>query len=113
MRTLLCCLFALICTSSSYAQAPSPKKDIWSSFLFSWCSWGKSTDSKTYHYFLREVSLALKREEIWNNPHHLMFILMQFQQFSGEHDRFGNFLETTIRDQVSFLFLKENATNLR
>ncbi|SPN73792.1 hypothetical protein C10C_0638 [Chlamydia serpentis] len=113
MRTLFCCLFVLIFTSSSYTQELSPKKNNLMSYLFSLSSWEKSTNSKAYHYFLREVSSALKREEIWNNPHHLIFILMQFQQFSGEQDRFGSFLETIIRDRVSFLFLKEHATLLK
>ncbi|WP_192940651.1 hypothetical protein [Candidatus Chlamydia corallus] len=113
MRTLLCCLFVFISTSSGYAQTLNPKNDSLISFLFSLGSWGKSTESKAYHYFLKEVSTALNREEIWDNPHHLMFILVQFQQFSGEHDRFGNFLETTIRDRVSFLFLKEKVSVLK
>ncbi|AAD18812.1 hypothetical protein ACH8ZP_03380 [Chlamydia pneumoniae] len=59
------------------------------------------------------MSIALNREEVWDNPHHLMFILMQFQQFSGEQDRFGSFLEATIRDRVSFLVLQEKIATLK
>lgn len=37
-----------------------------------------------YYHFLKHVSHALKRPEIWNDLQNLLLILMQFEQFANQ-----------------------------
>ncbi|ANH78475.1 hypothetical protein Cs308_0304 [Candidatus Chlamydia sanziniae] len=81
------------------------KKISWNFYTF----WKPSeAEEKTrYHQFLKDVVSALNKQEIWDNPHHLLHILLQFQQFSKEHNDYSQLLTTLISHRVTVLLTNE------
>ncbi|WP_291894483.1 hypothetical protein [Chlamydia sp.] len=68
-----------------------------------------------YHLFLKHVSHALKRPEIWNDLQNLLLILMQFEQFANQEvgsRRYEEILAQVIEKRIHFLLSEQQVSEL-
>ncbi|WP_366223541.1 hypothetical protein [Chlamydia buteonis] len=71
----------------------------------SWHFWKdpKVVREEQHVYFLKQVILALKRPEIWNDPLNLLHILLQFDKFPEASGECHNLLLVIIKHRVMAL----------
>ncbi|AAC68154.1 hypothetical protein FTN73_04480 [Chlamydia trachomatis] len=68
-----------------------------------------------YYHFLKHVSHALKRPEIWNDLQNLLLILMQFEQFANQEvgsRRYEEILSQIIEKRIHFLLSEQQVSEL-
>ncbi|EGK68848.1 hypothetical protein CAB1_0072 [Chlamydia abortus LLG] len=71
----------------------------------SWYFWKdpKVVREKQHMHFLKQVILALKRPEIWNDPLNLLHILLQFDKFPEASGECHDLLLVVIKHRVMLL----------
>ncbi|KPZ39137.1 hypothetical protein [Chlamydia psittaci] len=71
----------------------------------SWYFWKdpKVVREEQHVHFLKQVILALKRPEIWNDPLNLLHILLQFDKFPEASGECHNLLLVIIKHRVMVL----------
>ncbi len=68
-----------------------------------WLKNYKEIQEEQYTHFLHHVITAIKRPEIWNNPGHLLHILLQFEQFSEKSSLCHHLLVSIILNRITLL----------
>ncbi|WP_348663594.1 hypothetical protein [Chlamydia vaughanii] len=78
----------------------------------SWSFWKdpKVIKEEQHNYFLRQVIAALRRPEIWNDPFHLLNILLQFEKFPETSGECHNLLIIVIKHRVVTLTMSMPTT---
>ncbi|AAF39640.1 hypothetical protein C6H88_04340 [Chlamydia muridarum str. Nigg] len=116
-------LFLGLLPSLLFSSSPTPKLSSTSGkntscllHLLKRCLPETSRDKKErYYLFLKHVTHALKRPEIWNNLQNLLLILMQFEQFAEQaagYRYYEQILAQVIEKRIHFLLSEQQVSEL-